>query len=228
MLSRPWLLLWACDSPWEPPVAFVVEAAELVPPSFCLPPIRPDRPPTAAHPARAEEPEAVPGSRNASSRNNANGANAEVAISMVEANAVPIEAATPSDRPAATPLAIWIPMPSTSTTTVGVNAAAWNQRASFHSQVCPTSDTRPAAAIGLVTASTIRAAPRATMIRKNAIAAITRKPAQNPNTVASTASVTSSNANGVHGWNSRHVVTPSSGCINERVIAEAAARTATM
>ena len=118
------------------------------------------------------------------------------------------------------------PTPVTSTTTAGVNAAAWNQRRLVHIQARPASETRPAAQIGVVAVSTSSAADTVKAISRCPTAARIRNGDITPNTVATVASVMSWVEKSAHGCHADHVSTPSRALINDAVRPWQAANTA--
>ena len=118
-------------------------------------------------------------------------------------------------------------MPSISTISTGVNAAARNQRRLFQNQVRPASETSPAAAAGVTAASTISAALRVIMTSRCPIAASHNNNPISPSTVATVPSVMSSTLNGAHGCQVDQLVTFSSDLISARVRPPHAYTTAT-
>jgi len=105
----------------------------------------------------------------------------------------------------------------------GDNAAAWNQRSAFQNHARPVSETRPAAAIGVVAARTIREAARARRTRMCPIAATTSSRPMRPSTVAMVPSVMSAGVKGVHGFHADQEVTLSRLLMRARVSPEQAA-----
>ena len=145
---------------------------------------------------------------NASSLNKASGEIADIRIIPTAGSAVPTAAWVPSVTSTTTLLAIWTPSPIIRVITTGVNAAAWNQRNDFQNHDRPASETRPAAQIGVVTASTIKAPARVSSTSKCAIPANHNRPPSIPNTVASVASVMSSGCSSANGCHSPSESTP--------------------
>ncbi|WP_454228736.1 hypothetical protein [Propioniciclava flava] len=192
------------------------------PPSAGFGDSRPWMPPFAASPARIAAPELVPGLTKASIRNSASGLNTEIRISTTPTTEVPMaEKSLP--RPVAIPVVNWFASPKTSTITTGANAAAWNHRSDFQNRARPASPIRPAAAIGVVAASTISAAARASRTRKWPIAAITTKKPMKPSTVATVASVISPAPKGSPILMADQASAFRRDCISERVSPDVAA-----
>ena len=213
------------SSPAERPLPSVLDAAPAVPAEALLPGRSPWRPPCAARPLRIAAPELVPGSTNASILNSASGAKQPIRMSITPGTAVPTAAATESPPLVTTPVVSWIPTPITSAISTGVNAAAWNQRSDFQNQDRPASETSPAAAIGVVAASTSRAPARVSMTSRCPIAARTRNRPMIPRTVATAASVTSWVLNAAHGCHCDQASTPMVAFMTARVRPPHAART---
>ncbi|OPZ53564.1 MAG: hypothetical protein BWY91_01916 [bacterium ADurb.BinA028] len=146
---------------------------------------------------------------------------------MTPGTAVPIAFWRVSVALRATCEVICTPRPSISIMMTGVKAAAWNQRNAFQNQDRPPSQTRPAAAIGLVAARTSRAAPRVSMTSRCPKAAKMRKKPITPRTVAMVPSVMSAVENPVQGCQASIALTCSRASIRARVRPPAAATTAT-
>ena len=119
------------------------------------------------------------------------------------------------------------PRPSISIMITGVKAAAWNQRKAFQNQERPPSHTSPAAAIGLVAASTSSAPARVSMTRRWPKAAKMRKKPITPRTVAMVPSVMSAVEKPVQGCHAAIASTCRRDSIRARVKPPAAATTAT-